>query len=1071
MSFVNLHIHSENSLLDGVGTIKEIVKKAKEQGSPAIAVTDHGNVNGAVQLYQECKENGIKPIFGSEFYFGYDAEKKEKNTGNMHLIVLAKNKQGFENLLRLNGWAHKHGFYRKPRIDFAHLKELKEGLIVLSGCTSGVIAKKLIAKDYDGALEWAEKFKKVFGEDYYLEMQVHDYKEQRVVNKGIIKLSAELKIKTVITNDAHYVNEDDGLLQDVMALIKQKKTWKDRKEALERIKRGEPSKMPWELGCKQLWMKSEDEMLASWKEWHKDYMDRKIFERSVAETAKLSEKIDNVAIDSSYKFPNIDSKKSVEDTFQEMLDEGFKKRGFKDSSKDEKARIKYEQKILQDLGLLPYFVILADAIKEARKRGIMVGIGRGSAAGSLICYCLGITGVNPLIHGLMFERFISPARKDMPDIDVDFESERKGEIEEYLISKYGEDKVGHVATYGMMQLKSSIKDVSRVMGGDPKATNDFTAVFPKDIDKEVKTKYPKLSDFKEAFAEHVDKFLSAHEKHEKILKTAWKLKGRIRHISQHPAGIVITPKPLDHLVAVQRHGGKLLIGWTEGQRKELTPFGFVKYDVLGIKTLDILKRALQLIKKRHDKDIDIETIPLTDKKVYKKMSKGLSLGSFQFETDIMAMMLRELKPDCFDDLAALNALDRPGPLRMKMDKVFYDLKHGVENKNTKKMVKQIMRKMFPETYGVVLYQEQVMMAAMQLSGFSVIEADDMRRTITKNVGKFDKPEVKKLLDEVKHKFISRATKKIGESDAKFVWEIIFKFTEYGFNKAHSVCYAMIGYQCMYLKVNYPIEFYTAILQWSSGTDTEVYIEDALKNGIKILPVDINKSKLRFKPEGDGIRYPLGHIRDVKKAAVRIVEEKYKSFDDFLKKITGKRVNKKSIMSLIKAGAFDSMDPKIKRDKLAYLYTKMKAKPKEREAIERERWDVSKLLKMEKEAYGFEFSVHLFDDMLVKLGKDHGLEHLEKVFENDAGYQAHVGGIIRSVREHRARNGVMAFVDFQFGKKKASLTIFGDRWQTYKHFVKPGALFYGDLTVSEYREKKNFVLSGRGGADNYMKVVD
>lgn len=1065
MSFVNLHIHSENSLLDGVGTVKEIVKKAKEQGSPAIAITDHGNVNAAVQLYQECKEQGIKPIFGSEFYFGLNAE--EKQGGNMHLIVLAKNTKGFENLLKLNGWAHRVGFYRKPRIDFKRLKEFREGLIILSGCTSGIIAKKLIDGNYDAALEWAEKFKKVFGEDYYLEMQVHDYKEQRVVNKGLIKISEKLKIKTVITNDAHYVNEEDGLLQDVMALIKQKKTWKDRQDALDRIKRGEDANMPWELGCKQLWMKDIDEMTAAWKEWHKDYMDRKVLDRSIAETVKLAEKIDNIAIDATYKFPNIDSKKSIDDTFQEMLDEGFKWRGFTKADKEPVERIKYEHKILKDLGLLPYFVILSDAIKEAKRKDIMVGVGRGSAAGSLVCYCLGITGVNPLDHGLMFERFISPARKDMPDIDVDFESERKGEIEEYLISKYGEDKVGHVATYGMMQLRSAIKDVSRVMGGDSKATNELTAVMPKDIDKEVKTKYVKLKDFKAAFNEHIEKFLSAHENHERILKVAWKLKGRIRHISQHPAGIVITPKPLDHLVALQRHGGKLLIGWTEGQRKELTPFGFVKYDILGLKTLDILKRALKLVKKRHLKDVDIEKIPLDDKKVYKRMSKGQSLGSFQFETEIMMLMLRELRPDQFSDLAALNALDRPGPLRMNMDKVFYDLKHGVENKNTKKMVKTVMRKMFPETYGVVLYQEQVMMAAMNLSGFSVIEADDMRRTITKNVGKFDKPEVKKLLDEVKDKFISRATKKIGADDAKFVWEIIFKFTEYGFNKAHSVSYAMIGYQCMWLKVNYPIEFFTAMLQWSKGKDTEDYMEDAAKYDIKVLPVDINRSGTRFKPEKDAIRYPLGHIRDVKKAAVRIIEEKYESFDDFLSKIHGKRVNKKAILSLIKAGAFDKFED---RAKLYYRYLRLKEKPKLRDKIKDKKWDVTTRLKMEKEAYDFEFSTHLLDDMMIKLGERLGLEEIDKVFEQEAGYQAHVGGIIRSVREHRAKNGVMAFVDFQYKAKRTSITIFGDRWSALKYHVKPGALFYGDLTVNEYREKKSFIMSSRGGAENFMKVL-
>lgn len=1076
MSFVNLHSHSEYSLLDGIGTIKEIVSKAKDQGSPAIAITDHGNCNAWVSLAVECKEKGIKPIFGTEMYYAADA--KERKGGNMHLIVLAKNKQGFENLLKLNGWAHKEGFYRKPRVDFEVLKKFKKGIIVLSGCTSGLLSKKLIDDKYDEAESWAKKFQKEFGEDYYLEMQVHDFKEQVVVNKGLIKISKKLGIKTVITNDFHYVNEEDGMLQDVMALIKQKKTWKDRQEALDRIKRGEKADVPWELGCKQLWMKDKEEMIDAWKKWHKDYMDKELLLKSIKETVKLSEKVDNIEIDTAYKFPNIDTKgKTIEETFEEVLFQGFKDRGFKKKRKSGEStkaneRMMYEYKVLKDLGLLPYFVILADAIKWARANNIMVGGGRGSAAGSLVCYCLGITGFDPIRYGLMFERFISPARKDMPDIDVDFESANKEKVEQYLISKYGEGNVGHIATYGMMQLRSSIKDVTRVMGGDFKAANFFSSSLPADVDKEIKKQNMTLKQFKEQYKTVCEPFLSAHESHGEILKTAWKLKGRIRHISQHPAGIIITPKPLDHLVALQRHSGKLLVGWTEGQKKELTPFGFVKYDLLGLRTLDIIKRALKLIEKKTNNKIDIETIPDDDEKVYKKMRAGKSLGSFQFETDIMMMMLQQLKPGRIEDLSALNALDRPGPLRMGMDKVFYSLKAGEETKQTRKIVKKFMRKMFPETYGIILYQEQVMTAAMQLADFSVLEADDMRRTITKLAGKWDKPENKKVLDEVKGKFLSRAAKKIGKEDAAFIWQIIFKFTEYGFNKAHSMSYALIGYQCMWLKVNYPVEFFCGMMQFSKGKDLKEYIVDAKTYGIEVKGADINKSGLKFKPtNASTIRFPLSHLRDVKKAAIRIKEDTYTSFDDFLKKIHGKRVNKKAIMSLIKAGAFDRILGKETRSELYYRFLKMKASKKDRGSIKVTEWSTTDILKMEKEAYDFDFSSNLMDRVFDSMDKRHDPINLKEIKDLTAGEQVKICGVIRSTREFRAKNGTMAFVDIGYRDSEASLTIFGDRWQSYKSKIKAGVFVHGTLTISEYREKKNLVMSNYKGATNYLTVYD
>ena len=1064
MKYTQLHLHSENSILDGVSSIKEIVDRSIELGHTAVAVTDHGNINATMSLSNECNARGIKPIMGGEFYFAKDSLSREKGGGRFHLILLAKNKVGWKNLLQLNAHAHQKGFYVKPRIDFKTLEKFHEGIICLSGCASGIVAANIVKDKPNKASKWAKKFKNVFGNDFYLEMQVSDFHLQPKVNQGLLEISRNLKIPTVITTDAHYANKEDAILQDMMILIMQKKTWKDRTKAIEAIERGEKVKMPWEISSKQLWMKSYGEMKDSWKKWHSSYMDKETFIKSMKESSKIEDKIEHWELDKEPKYPVMDTgDKTMEQVIRDFVVKGFKWRGVKGTVYEKRSQ--YELEIIIALGLDAYFVILADAIWHARGKGISVGVGRGSAAGSLVCYLLGITGLDPILHDLMFERFINPGRKEMPDIDVDFESARRDEVKQYLVSKYGEDRVAEVTAFQNMKLKSSLKDVSRVMGGNFTATNKLTSSINDGKIKDVTT----LEELEELYPKEIEAFISDHEVHEKVLKIAMKLMGRIRNMSKHPAGVVITPTPLSSLVALQRKGDKVNVGWTEGTtRKELTPNGFVKYDILAIKTLDILYGAVKMIEKRHGIKIDIDKLPLDDKKVYEKMSKGRSLGSFQFETPNMQRMLKAMRADTFEDLAALNALDRPGPLDGGMDIIYNKMKNGEEDEQTLELIKPAMRKLLPKTYGVIVFQEQVLETAKKLAGFSLEEADKLRKALMKKEKDVTKEKArKKMIKVLKVKFLEGAVKNVKQKDAEFIWESMYKFARYGFNRSHSVSYAYIGYQCMWLKVNYPIEFFCSILNFSDKVKTLMYVKDALRYKIKVLPVDINKSTLVFRPQGKNIRYPISHLKYISKAGKAIVDSRpYEDFNDFIKKIKGHRVNKNAVMSLIRAGAFDKFG---KRWNIMYKFMKMKAKKKDRDKIKKEVWSTMQILENEKLAYEFEFSDSVLEELFVKLHDNYECSSIQRAFELGPGNVVRVGGIVRKVREHKAKGGVMAFIDIQFFKKSSSVTLFADSWEKLKDKITTGSLVYGNLKVNEYKGKLSFMLSTRDNC--YLRKLE
>lgn len=770
MKFCNLHQHSENSQLDGVGTVLDIIKKTAALGHTAAAITDHGNCNNWIQLSNACKENKIKPIFSLEAYFS-SGNATEKVRDQKHLILLVKNKVGYVNTLKLNAFAHSEGFYYKPRIDFEILKKHHEGIICLSGCGSGIVPNLLSKGKYVEAKEWAIKFKDLFGSDYYFELQISDFRGQDEINKQLLKLGEKLKIKSVITTDAHYVNEEDSLIQDVMMLIDQKKTWADRKKAIEAIKNGDKDvKLPWEISTKQLWMKTYEELEEARKKWH-SYMSKDVFNECLKNTLEIEDKVEKWELDVSPKYPILDfGKKTTNQVLREWIEEGFKIRKIKPTNPVYRAQVEHEFRVLSELGLEAYFVILADAIRYGRTIGIYPGIGRGSAAGSLISYLLCITGADPIQHGLIFERFLNPARKEMPDIDVDFASSKRDIIKDYMVEKYGKDHVVEIASFQSIKIKSALKDVCRVMSGDYKSVNKFTS---KMSDRKLKaldavdeetlqrpTFDESIEVLKDLYPKELQEFLEADEMNEKILGISLRLKGRIRNLSKHPAGVVITPKPINECLALQRHKNNLLSGWMQGvARTELVPQGFVKYDLLSIKTLDIIYDTVKMVKKRHGVSIDIDIIPLDDQKVYAQTKKGRSFGSFQFETPNMQRMLREMRADRFDDLVALNALDRPGPLEMGMDTIYNKLKHDEEDDETREAVKPIMRKLLPSTYGVIVYQEQVLETVKKLANFSLEKADDVRKSVMKRVRDFAKEQARKQkVQQLKKEFIETASK-------------------------------------------------------------------------------------------------------------------------------------------------------------------------------------------------------------------------------------------------------------------------------------------------------------------------
>lgn len=896
--FTHLHLHSHYSLLDGAIKIPELAQKAKEYGYKAVALTDHGNIFGAIEFYQEMKKVGVKPIIGMEAYFANNRfEKKGDGSDsiledkNYHLILHAKDKTGFKNLMKLSSLAYTEGFYYKPRIDWELLEKYHEGLICQTACLKGFIPHLLSKGKFEEAYQLGKRLKDIFGEDLYFEIQMNGLEEQNIANKGILELAEKLNVKVVATNDSHYLNEEDAEAHDIIKALQMKLTLKELKE------KGRAFKV------RGLHFTKPEEMYEKFKG----------YEFALKNTMEIAEKC-NVEIETAetrgylfpkFQIPGLDREATEEEKaqyFEKLAWEGLEKRleNIKDLSaekhKEYKDRLKYEVEIIKQMGFPEYFLIVQDFIKHAKNNGIPVGPGRGSAAGSLVAYALGITEVDPLQHGLIFERFLNPDRISMPDIDIDFCMENRPKMIEYVKNKYGSDAVAQIITYNFMKSKMVIRDVARVLGFSySEADKIAKMILPGPTQGSTLT----IEENLEANPEF-RKLYETDERVKRLLDLAKKLEGSARHTGIHAAGVVIAPGPLDQYVPVyvDKDGTKA----TQFDMGTLEMLGLVKMDFLGLKTLTELDYMKKLIKERHNVEIDFSKIPLDDPNVFKLLQSGRTTGVFQLESKGMQNLLVKLKPDKFEEIIAVLALYRPGPLNSGMVDEYVERKHGRKKVDYPfEEVKDVLK----ETYGLVVYQEQIMFMANILSGFTMAEADTLRKAIGKK--KAD------VMAKMKDRFINGAVEK-GYDKEKItkLWDDIEKFASYSFNKSHSTAYAYLTYWTAYIKTYYPEEFFAVKLTTEKNDDKFLSILNDMKDfGIELLPPDVNYSYDKFAIEEKGkIRFGLARIKNVGESSAKaIVEERekngnYQDIFDIAERLDSKNLNKRVLEALIKAGAFD-----------------------------------------------------------------------------------------------------------------------------------------------------------------------
>ena len=875
--FVHLHNHTMYSLLDGACRLTELVEYAQKLNMPAVAMTDHGNMFGALEFYLTAKKSGVHPIIGQEFYVA-EGSRKDKGDkemgmqGGYHLTILAANNIGYHNLIRLSSAGFVDGFYYKPRIDKEILQEYYDGLFVLSGCLRGEIPTKILRGDYDGAKRTALWFKEVFGEDkFFIELQNHGIPDEEKVLPELVKLARELGIKMVATNDVHYIKREDADFHDKMLCIQTDKTVDDKNRM--------------RFYNDQFYLKSAQEM-------------EKIFgevPEALENTMWIAERCDVSIEIGKLKLPRFSPPEefsSVDQYLEYRAKEGLKKR-YSQITKKLAERLDYELRIIKEMNFSGYFAIVADFTDTARKMGVRIGPGRGSGAGSLVAYTLGITNIDPMKYDLLFERFLNPERVNMPDIDIDFDDLNREKVIEYAKKKYGEDAVCQIITFNTLKARAAIKDIGRIFNLPFKDVNEITSLIPEDSKIFIDEALSQSPQLKRLYDEDPTV--------RKIIDYARKLEGLPRNASVHAAGVVITPGKLTDYVPLFRTSKKEIT--TQFEKDALEKIGLLKMDFLGLTTLSIINEALNLIEKGSGKKIDIEKIPEKDKKVFKIFSKGETIGIFQFESEGMRRYLKQLKPDSIEDLIAMNALYRPGP--MQYIDSYIARKHGKEKvRYPHPDVEDVLK----STYGIAIYQEQVMLLAQRLAGYSLGEADILRRAIGKKKAE--------IMSQQRNEFISRAVEKgLSEKVAKKVFDIIEEFAGYGFNKSHSAAYSVLSYQTAYLKCYYPEEFMAANLTFAQKSeDINKFLNECRRMKIKILPPDVNKSSGNFIVEEKGVRFGLSKIKNVGQGTIDSIIEarervggKFSDIYQFLSEVDASALNKKAFQSLINAGAFDSLN--------------------------------------------------------------------------------------------------------------------------------------------------------------------
>lgn len=1099
-TFSHLHVHTQFSLLDGAADIKKLFSKAIDDKMPAMAITDHGNMFGAfsfvAEAYKNKNEDGslkVKPIVGCEFYMVEDRHKRafsrDDKDVRFHQLLLAKNAQGYKNLMKLCSLGYLEGLYGKyPRIDKELILQYHEGLIATTCCLGAEVPRTILKKGEDAAEEVFKWWLDLFGEDYYVEFQRHAIPEQEQVNEVLLRFAAKYNVKTIASNDSHYVEREDSNAHDILLCINtgEKKSTPTNKDFGDDDSGSKGKRFA--FFNDQFYFKKQSEM-------NKLFLD---IPASIDNTNEIVDKVELLNLKRDILLPNFPFPKEYQTEMvylRHLTLEGAQKR-YGELETHVEERLNFELGVIERMGFAGYFLIVADFIKAGRDLGVFIGPGRGSAAGSAVAYCVGITNIDPIKYDLLFERFLNPERASMPDIDTDFDDEGRQKVIDYVVDKYGKNQVAQIITYGSMAAKMSIKDVARVLDLPLQDANGLAKLVPEKpgikLNRVMNAKIEGVGGLKEKEGitgddlEGVKKlreiFADKSTLQSQVLHEALILEGSVRSTGVHAAGIIIAPEDLSNLIPIAvAKDSELSVTQYDGSVIE--DAGVLKMDILGLKTLTIIRDSLQLIKENHGIEISIDDIPLDDTKTYELYQRAETNGTFQFESDGMKKHLRDLKPDKFEDLIAMNALYRPGPMEYIPN--YIKRKHGTE---TVSYDVPEMEEILKETYGITVYQEQVMLLSQKLAGFTKGMADKLRKAM----GKKDR----KTLDELKPQFISGANEKgLDPSKLEKIWSDWESFAAYAFNKSHSTCYAFVAFQTAYLKAHYPAEFMAANLtnNLSNMDKISFFMEECKRMGLKVLGPDVNESKLKFSVNSKGqIRFGLAAVKGVGESAVEsLISERsekgnYTSIFDFVKRVNLRAVSKKTMEGMATAGAFDDF---VDSNRAVFFTPETPGKPAFLETVVRfgqsvqegknhaanslfgdssdeisipepvipkiEPWHVLEMLEKEKEVVGIYLSGHPLDDYRTEMKNFNFVPLLElnslERFRNKNDNKS--GGIIKSANHRIAKSGKPfgSFILEDFSGTY-DFVVFSDKYLKFKHYLEEGnIIFMNWKTNKSYRD--------------------
>jgi len=1050
--FVHLHVHSEYSLLDGATRIQELVKAAASKGMKSLALTDHGVMYGTVAFYKACQQHGIKPIIGCEIYYtaGSRFEKgSRKDNPIYHLILLAMNEQGYRNLMNIVTIAQLEGNHYRPRADEETLRAHAEGIICLSACLGGEVNQKLLHGTWDDAVAAALRYKDIYGDRFYLELQDHGILEQKRAGNMMIELAEQLDIPLVATNDVHYLSEQDAEVQDVLICIGTGKTLKDE----DRMK----------IDTDQLYLKSGEEMVARFQHVPQAIANTKV----IADRCELTLSLGRAKLPQFWPIPEAYTSASFLKSLCVdglLLRYGNQPRWIQDTAYRQhiEQRLNYELGVIERMGYSDYFLIVWDFIRFAKERKIAVGPGRGSSAGSLVAYTLSITDVDPIKFNLIFERFLNPERVSMPDIDIDFDDERRDEVIHYVAAKYGESHVAQIITFGTMAAKAAIRDVGRVMNVSFQEVDRAAKQIPNGVGMTIESALQLSPQLSAAYEQQATT--------KQLIDMAMKVEGMPRHSSTHAAGVVIASQPLTDYTPLQYGSEQLPL--TQYSMEHLEAIGLLKMDFLGLRTLSILERSHRWVEKLYGKTIDFHSISVDDPTTYELLGKGVTTGVFQLESAGMRRVLKEMKPSTFEDIVSVLALYRPGP--MEFIPKYIEGKHG---KIIVEYPHDELRHILQDTYGIIVYQEQIMQIASHMAGFSLGEADLLRRAVSKKK--------REVLDEERTHFV-KGSLSMGydEQTANDVYDMIVRFADYGFPRAHAVAYAVLAFRTAWFKAHYPSIFMASMLASVAGNlqKTAQYVDECRRMGIMVLPPNVNDSHLNFAPAQDGIRFGLSAIKNVGTQAIESIvkgrqEGPYESLLDFCKRVDLRVVNKRVLESLILAGAFDGLDGHRAQlfavlDDCLEAVTKWK---KQRDELQLElfgfdeiqNWNVElpdirpftkhEQLEHEYELLGMYLTGHPLDELLAGI-EGTSTDQLVELYEKEDGSYAVVPVRVVSLRSFVSKSGqAMAFAEVEDALVRLEAVIFNRVWSKHAQLLSKDKLALMLVELQKQEEELKLIV--------------